>query len=170
MTSAVDSPLLLKCNIICLLMTFLACGGPMDIVIVLDGSNSIYPWEPMTDFLQKLIPGLDIGPKNTQVTSCFISYTRKFKLRWSRGWSWVNSLGYFFILWSLLTAFYTLSHLFLSRQVSVIQYAVNPKFEFKLNQYKTKDEVIAAASRITQMYGHSTNTFHAIEYARLVFQ
>lgn len=39
----------------------------MDIVIVLDGSNSIYPWKPMTDFLLKLIPSLDIGPQNTQV-------------------------------------------------------------------------------------------------------
>lgn len=47
--------------------TCLACGGPMDIVIVLDGSNSIYPWPPMTDFLQKLISALDIGPQSTQV-------------------------------------------------------------------------------------------------------
>ena len=47
---------------------FLACGGPMDIIIVLDGSNSIYPWNPMNEFLQKLIPVLDIGPRNTQVT------------------------------------------------------------------------------------------------------
>ncbi|XP_036955066.1 integrin alpha-2 [Acanthopagrus latus] len=91
------------------------CGGPMDIVVVLDGSNSIYPWEPMTDFLQKLIPALDIGPQSTQV--------------------------------------------------SVIQYAVHPQVEFRLNEYKTKDEVIAAASRITQMYGHSTNTFEAIRFA-----
>ena len=44
-----------------------ACGGPMDIVIVLDGSNSIYPWEPMRLFLEKLIPALDIGPQSTQV-------------------------------------------------------------------------------------------------------
>lgn len=42
----------------------------MDIVIVLDGSNSIYPWGPMNEFLQKLLPELDIGPKNTQVMSC----------------------------------------------------------------------------------------------------
>ncbi|XP_070690166.1 integrin alpha-2 [Pempheris klunzingeri] len=91
------------------------CGGPMDIVIVLDGSNSIYPWDPMNEFLQKLIPALDIGPKNTQI--------------------------------------------------SVIQYAVHSKFEFQLNQYNTKDQVIAAASAIRQMYGHSTNTFHAIQYA-----
>ncbi|XP_037536875.1 integrin alpha-2 [Nematolebias whitei] len=91
------------------------CGGPMDIVIVLDGSNSIYPWKPMTDFLLKLIPSLDIGPQNTQM--------------------------------------------------SVIQYGVSPKVEFKLNQFTTKEAMIAAASRINQMYGSLTNTFHAIEYA-----
>uniref|UniRef100_A0A672GYF5 VWFA domain-containing protein n=1 Tax=Salarias fasciatus TaxID=181472 RepID=A0A672GYF5_SALFA len=94
------------------------CGGPMDIVIVLDGSNSIYPWKPMTDFLEKLIPSLDIGPRNTQV--------------------------------------------------SVIQYAVDPKFEFRLNAFETKEEMIAAAANIKQMYGQSTNTFHAIQYARSV--
>ncbi|XP_041856641.1 integrin alpha-2-like [Melanotaenia boesemani] len=91
------------------------CGGPMDIVIVLDGSNSIYPWKPMIDFLLKLIPSLDIGPQSTQV--------------------------------------------------SVIQYAVDPKFQFKMNDYTTKEQVIAAASKIEQMYGQSTNTFHAIQYA-----
>lgn len=57
---------------------------------------------------------------------------------------------------------------FSSFQVSVIQYAVNPKFEFTLNRYKTKDEVMRAASSITQMSGTSTNTFHAIQYARFV--
>uniref|UniRef100_A0A672ZZT0 Integrin, alpha 2 (CD49B, alpha 2 subunit of VLA-2 receptor), tandem duplicate 2 n=1 Tax=Sphaeramia orbicularis TaxID=375764 RepID=A0A672ZZT0_9TELE len=88
---------------------------PMDIVIILDGSNSIYPWEPMTEFLKKLIPSLEIGPSNTQV--------------------------------------------------SVIQYAVDARFEFTLHQYRTKNEAVAAASRITQMYGHSTNTFQAIQYA-----
>ncbi|XP_076007271.1 integrin alpha-2 [Genypterus blacodes] len=91
------------------------CGGPMDIVIVLDGSNSIYPWPPITDFLQNLIPALDIGPQSTQV--------------------------------------------------SVIQYGVDPRFEFRLNDYKTKDAMIAAASRIGQKYGDLTNTFDAIKYA-----
>ncbi|KAM8886795.1 integrin alpha-2 isoform 2-T2 [Spinachia spinachia] len=93
-----------------------ACGGPMDIVIVLDGSNSIYPWAPINEFLQKLIPSLDIGPRNTQV--------------------------------------------------SVIQYGVNPNLELKLNEYKTKEEVIQAASKIKQVYGTSTNTFQAIRFAR----
>lgn len=40
----------------------------MDIVIVLDGSNSIFPWEPIVEFLKKLLPTLDIGPQSTQVT------------------------------------------------------------------------------------------------------
>lgn len=57
---------------------------------------------------------------------------------------------------------------FSSHQVSVIQYAVSPKFEFRLNEYSTKEDMLKAASRITQMYGHSTNTFQAIQYARLV--
>lgn len=47
----------------------------MDIVIVLDGSNSIFPWKPMTDFLLKLIPSLDIGPQSTQVTNTFTPKT-----------------------------------------------------------------------------------------------
>ncbi|XP_067105854.1 integrin alpha-2 isoform X1 [Osmerus mordax] len=43
------------------------CGGPMDIAIILDGSNSIYPWPPVVAFLKKLLENLDIGPENTQV-------------------------------------------------------------------------------------------------------
>ncbi|XP_061528071.1 integrin alpha-2 [Phycodurus eques] len=91
------------------------CGGPMDIVIVLDGSNSIYPWAPMREFIEKLLPTLEIGPQNTQV--------------------------------------------------SVIQYAVESKIEFTLNQYRTRAELLNAASKLTQMQGSSTNTFHAIQYA-----
>uniref|UniRef100_A0A671T6P5 Integrin alpha-2-like n=1 Tax=Sinocyclocheilus anshuiensis TaxID=1608454 RepID=A0A671T6P5_9TELE len=44
------------------------CGSLMDIAIVLDGSNSIYPWEPIVAFLTKLLENLDIGPQSTQVT------------------------------------------------------------------------------------------------------
>lgn len=57
---------------------------------------------------------------------------------------------------------------FFSRQVSVIQYGVDAKFEFRLNEYRNKEDMLKAAARITQMYGHSTNTFQAIQYARLV--
>lgn len=39
---------------------------------------------------------------------------------------------------------------------------------FTLNQYATKEEVMDAVSKITQIYGSSTNTFQAIRYARLV--
>ncbi|KAK2823772.1 hypothetical protein Q7C36_020372 [Tachysurus vachellii] len=44
------------------------CGGPMDIAIVLDGSNSIYPWPPVVTFLVKLLQHLDIGPQQSQVS------------------------------------------------------------------------------------------------------
>ncbi|XP_045548477.1 integrin alpha-2 [Salmo salar] len=92
------------------------CGGPMDIAIVLDGSNSIYPWPPVVAFLKKLLENLDIGPDNTQV--------------------------------------------------SIIQYAVDPTFEFHLDSHKTKDSIIAAAAKIPQKSGLETNTFRAIEFAR----
>lgn len=49
----------------------------MDIVIVLDGSNSIYPWAPMTAFLEKLISKLDIGPGSTQVTLGLVPQSRE---------------------------------------------------------------------------------------------
>lgn len=34
---------------------------------MLDGSNSIYPWESVTAFLNDLLERMDIGPKQTQV-------------------------------------------------------------------------------------------------------
>uniref|UniRef100_A0A8U7NTU7 Integrin subunit alpha 1 n=1 Tax=Corvus moneduloides TaxID=1196302 RepID=A0A8U7NTU7_CORMO len=43
------------------------CKTQLDIVIVLDGSNSIYPWESVTDFLNSLLRNMDIGPQQTQV-------------------------------------------------------------------------------------------------------
>uniref|UniRef100_A0A9J7YIH1 Integrin subunit alpha 2 n=1 Tax=Cyprinus carpio carpio TaxID=630221 RepID=A0A9J7YIH1_CYPCA len=43
------------------------CGGPMDVAIVLDGSNSIYPWPDVRNFLIKLLENLDIGPDKTRV-------------------------------------------------------------------------------------------------------
>uniref|UniRef100_H3B0E3 Integrin subunit alpha 2 n=1 Tax=Latimeria chalumnae TaxID=7897 RepID=H3B0E3_LATCH len=92
------------------------CSSFMDIVIVLDGSNSIWPWNPIQNFLEKLIQGLNIGPK--------------------------------------------------SAQVSIVQYANNPRVEFNLNSYTTKEELVKAATKITQMSGDQTNTFKAINYAR----
>uniref|UniRef100_A0A9J7YRU5 Integrin subunit alpha 2 n=1 Tax=Cyprinus carpio carpio TaxID=630221 RepID=A0A9J7YRU5_CYPCA len=44
------------------------CGGPMDVAIVLDGSNSIYPWPDVRNFLIKLLENLDIGPDKTRVS------------------------------------------------------------------------------------------------------
>lgn len=115
----------------------------MDIVIVLDGSNSIYPWDGMNAFLENLIPSLDIGPQSTQVTA-------------ARGPDVRGRTRRLFILPSS------------SRQVSIIQYSVQPKFEFRLKEYTNKEDLLRAASRVTQMSGESTNTFTAIQYARLV--
>ncbi|KAM6228450.1 LOW QUALITY PROTEIN: integrin alpha-1-like [Spheniscus humboldti] len=43
------------------------CKTQLDIVIVLDGSNSIYPWESVTAFLNSLLKNMDIGPQQIQV-------------------------------------------------------------------------------------------------------
>uniref|UniRef100_A0A8C4SPZ2 VWFA domain-containing protein n=2 Tax=Erpetoichthys calabaricus TaxID=27687 RepID=A0A8C4SPZ2_ERPCA len=43
------------------------CKTQLDIVIVLDGSNSIYPWTSVIDFLKKLLANIDIGPNQSQV-------------------------------------------------------------------------------------------------------
>ncbi|EPY80168.1 integrin alpha-1 [Camelus ferus] len=51
----------------CMKLDLPECSTQLDIVIVLDGSNSIYPWESVTDFLNDLLERMDIGPKQTQV-------------------------------------------------------------------------------------------------------
>ncbi|XP_061473715.1 integrin alpha-2 isoform X2 [Rhineura floridana] len=43
------------------------CFSAIDVVIVCDESNSIYPWEAVKAFLKKFVQGLDIGPTKTQV-------------------------------------------------------------------------------------------------------
>ncbi|KAL2099998.1 hypothetical protein ACEWY4_004392 [Coilia grayii] len=43
------------------------CARLLDMVIVLDGSNSIFPWSSITDFLVRLLQNFDIGPTMTQV-------------------------------------------------------------------------------------------------------
>ncbi|XP_037608063.1 integrin alpha-1 isoform X2 [Sebastes umbrosus] len=43
------------------------CAKELDIVIVLDGSNSIYPWSSIIDFLRRFIENIEIGTKLSQV-------------------------------------------------------------------------------------------------------
>ncbi|XP_016055282.1 PREDICTED: integrin alpha-2 [Miniopterus natalensis] len=43
------------------------CTSFIDVVVVCDESNSIYPWEAVKNFLEKFVQGLDIGPSKTQV-------------------------------------------------------------------------------------------------------
>ncbi|OBS63815.1 hypothetical protein A6R68_07646, partial [Neotoma lepida] len=43
------------------------CPSLIDVVVICDESNSIYPWEAVKNFLEKFVQGLDIGPKKTQV-------------------------------------------------------------------------------------------------------
>ncbi|XP_077203205.1 integrin alpha-1 [Paroedura picta] len=43
------------------------CQTKLDLVIVLDGSNSIYPWDRVRLFLYQLLKNMNIGPQQTQV-------------------------------------------------------------------------------------------------------
>ncbi|CAM5144775.1 unnamed protein product [Natator depressus] len=43
------------------------CSSFIDVVVVCDESNSIYPWTAVSAFLTKFVQGLDIGPTKTQV-------------------------------------------------------------------------------------------------------
>uniref|UniRef100_A0A8D0GKX2 Integrin alpha-2 n=1 Tax=Sphenodon punctatus TaxID=8508 RepID=A0A8D0GKX2_SPHPU len=43
------------------------CSSSIDVVVVCDESNSIYPWSAVSAFLKKFAQGLDIGPTKTQV-------------------------------------------------------------------------------------------------------
>ncbi|NXO60870.1 ITA2 protein, partial [Aramus guarauna] len=43
------------------------CSSVIDVVVVCDESNSIYPWDAVRAFLKKFVQGLDIGPNKTQV-------------------------------------------------------------------------------------------------------
>ncbi|XP_048875078.1 integrin alpha-1 [Brienomyrus brachyistius] len=43
------------------------CDNKLDIVMVLDGSNSIYPWSSIKDFLVKFLKNIDVGPTLSQV-------------------------------------------------------------------------------------------------------
>lgn len=56
---------------ICLIVFFSECKKEVDIVIVLDGSNSIFPWPHIRGFLHRFIEKIEIGPKLSQV-SCFL--------------------------------------------------------------------------------------------------
>lgn len=49
------------------LLCFAGCETYMDIVIVLDGSNSIYPWYEVQAFLINILKKFYIGPGQIQV-------------------------------------------------------------------------------------------------------
>ncbi|KAK1884130.1 Integrin alpha-1, partial [Dissostichus eleginoides] len=45
------------------------CAKELDIVMVLDGSNSIYPWSSIIEFLLKFLKNIQIGPKLSQTVT-----------------------------------------------------------------------------------------------------
>lgn len=60
---------------VCVCVFFLvACPSLIDVVVVCDESNSIYPWDAVKNFLEKFVQGLDIGPTKTQVWMSLINH------------------------------------------------------------------------------------------------
>lgn len=51
---------------------FTGCETYMDIVIVLDGSNSIYPWYEVQAFLINILKKFYVGPGQIQVCITFL--------------------------------------------------------------------------------------------------
>ncbi|XP_039504103.1 integrin alpha-11 [Pimephales promelas] len=95
---------------------FQRCETYMDIVIVLDGSNSIYPWYEVQDFLINVLQKFYIAPGQIQV--------------------------------------------------GVVQYGARVVNEFRLDDFRTVDEVVAAAKNIDQRGGEETRTALGINAAR----
>ncbi|XP_067235336.1 integrin alpha-11 isoform X2 [Chanodichthys erythropterus] len=95
---------------------FQRCETYMDIVIVLDGSNSIYPWYEVQDFLINVLQKFYIGPGQIQV--------------------------------------------------GVVQYGERVVNEFRLDDFRTVEEVVAAAKNINQRGGEETRTALGINAAR----
>lgn len=50
------------------------CSTYMDIILVLDGSNSIYPWEEVQAFLGNILGRFFIGPGQTQVRAWHLGH------------------------------------------------------------------------------------------------
>ncbi|XP_027435669.2 integrin alpha-10 isoform X3 [Zalophus californianus] len=59
------------------------CSTYMDVVIVLDGSNSIYPWSEVQTFLRRLVGRLFIDPEQIQVG--LVQYGESPVHEWSLG-------------------------------------------------------------------------------------
>lgn len=121
----------------------------MDIVIVLDGSNSIYPWYEVQAFLINILQKFYIGPGQIQVRC-----------------------GFFFEVWFFLSSIleyfrnYYKRLLWFTGQVGVLQYGEKVVHEFKLSDYKSVEEVVKRARSINQRGGEETNTALGINVAR----
>ncbi|NXY90721.1 ITA10 protein, partial [Alcedo cyanopectus] len=59
------------------------CSTYMDIVVVLDGSNSVYPWHQVQSFLSNLLSKFFIGPGQIQVG--VLQYGERVVQEWGLG-------------------------------------------------------------------------------------
>ncbi|NXD46401.1 ITA10 protein, partial [Copsychus sechellarum] len=73
----------LRCATLLSLCPLPGCSTYMDIILVLDGSNSIYPWEEVQAFLGNILGRFFIGPGQTQVG--VLQYGERLVQEWALG-------------------------------------------------------------------------------------
>uniref|UniRef100_S4RDR0 VWFA domain-containing protein n=1 Tax=Petromyzon marinus TaxID=7757 RepID=S4RDR0_PETMA len=74
--------------------TLQKCGSYMDIVFVLDGSNSIYPWSDVQNFLVKTLQSFHIGPDQTQDDVCLPGANVVVVFKCTSQWRSLDHLGH----------------------------------------------------------------------------
>ncbi|XP_066891047.1 integrin alpha-10 isoform X3 [Kogia breviceps] len=148
------------------------CPTYMDVVIVLDGSNSIYPWSEVQTFLRRLVGRLFIDPEQIQVREGNMDGLGGGET----GREEVNAGSIFSSIQVLVSP---LSHTFstphphthtplectLYSQVGLVQYGESSVHEWSLGDFRTKEEVVRAARNLSRREGRETKTAQAIMMA-----
>ncbi|XP_029084220.1 integrin alpha-10 isoform X2 [Monodon monoceros] len=150
----------------------LGCPTYMDVVIVLDGSNSIYPWSEVQTFLRRLVGRLFIDPEQIQVREGNMEGL-------GGGETGREEINVGSIFSSIQVLVSPPSHTFstphphthtplectLYSQVGLVQYGESSVHEWSLGDFRTKEEVVRAARNLSRREGRETKTAQAIMMA-----
>lgn len=150
----------------------LGCPTYMDVVIVLDGSNSIYPWSEVQTFLRRLVGRLFIDPEQIQVREGNMDGL-------GGGETGREEINVGSIFSSIQVLVSPRSHTFstphphthtplectLYSQVGLVQYGESSVHEWSLGDFRTKEEVVRAARNLSRREGRETKTAQAIMMA-----
>ncbi|KAG8517653.1 Integrin alpha-10, partial [Galemys pyrenaicus] len=146
------------------------CPTYMDVVIVLDGSNSIYPWSEVQTFLRRLVGRLFIDPEQIQVR-------RAAGRAWGAGGQRETARRSIQVATPVVStgsgppcppcSTWAVPHGLChectpSSQVGLVQYGESAVHEWSLGDFRTKGEVVRAARNLSRREGRETKTAQAI--------